>query len=665
MTSLVILGCGLWLISAIAALQGTWVVLARALLVAGCFAVGGAVIATLPHASGTVGLPLGLPTTPASLRLEPAALWLLGFGLPAAAAAAWAGTPSPHGRQWTFGLAMSLIGALGVFGVQDAAAFLVAWEIMSLGGALMILGERLARDGGRGTLFMLALLEVGTVALLLALLLLSAAAQSTSFADFAKAASEMPFAEQLAIGLLLLIGFGAKIGLLPFYEWFPSAYGAGSGATGAVLSGVILNAAYFALGRGLLVWLPAAPGMPVSYAGIVVVVVAVVSAILTALYAFQQDSWRQLLSLSSAENGAVAVAMLGVAMMFRQDGLDDLAGLAFAVGLIHLAGHALAKSALFLTADVIYRSTGSYELTQNGILRHLPIVIGLGVLFAAMSLSAMPPMAGFVSEWFVFQTVFQGFHFVSLASRLVAALAGAGLALTAAIALATFVKIYGIGLLGTARGAQPSMPTSQPASVAAALLGGLALVLGIGMPLWLQALGAATTASTGTDAAALMHEGWLLVPLTSKFAFISPSALVIALPLLALLPIALVLITRKPLRRGPVWSGGQSPSSARTATTALAFSNALRTFYSFVYRPTEQTGRETSPEGNGHPYFIQRLTFSHDVAPVFGPQLFVPLERFVLDMAGKFRSLQSGHLNIYLAIIGGLLVIILAVSLFV
>ena len=47
--------------------------------------------------------------------------------------------------------------------------------------------------------------------------------------------------------MLLLIGFGAKLGLLPFYEWFPGAYGAGSGATGALLSGVVLNAAFFAL----------------------------------------------------------------------------------------------------------------------------------------------------------------------------------------------------------------------------------------------------------------------------------------------------------------------------------------------------------------------------------------------------------------------------------
>ena len=94
---------------------------------------------------------------------------------------------------------------------------------------------------------MLALLEAGAVALLLAFILLAAHAGSLSFADFAAAAAAMPEGERLFVGLLLLIGFGAKLGLLPFYEWFPGAYGAGSGATGALLSGIVLNAAFFGL----------------------------------------------------------------------------------------------------------------------------------------------------------------------------------------------------------------------------------------------------------------------------------------------------------------------------------------------------------------------------------------------------------------------------------
>ena len=113
------------------------------------------------------------------------------------------------------------------------------------------------------------------MALMLAFVLLANQAGSLSFADFAAAMRALPLPEQCFVALLLLVGFGAKLGLLPFYEWFPGAYGAGSGATGAFLSGLVLNAAFFSLSRCLLEWLPTSPGWPVSLPGIFVVVAAV------------------------------------------------------------------------------------------------------------------------------------------------------------------------------------------------------------------------------------------------------------------------------------------------------------------------------------------------------------------------------------------------------
>jgi hydrogenase-4 component B len=658
---LLCLGLAAWVIAALIALTGRWPAIARAVLGLGGLALLAMIITTLPAGSPNLSLFLGIKES--SFSLSPSALWLLGFGLPGAILAVWLGTPSPRQASWIFGSAASLIGALGVFGLQDAVSFLIAWEIMSLGGAVMILGEELAQEKGSPVLFMLALLEAGSVALILAFVFLASQAGSFSFADFAAAARQMPEAEQFFVGLLLLIGFGAKLGLLPFYEWFPGAYGAASGATGALLSGVILNAAFFALSRGFFQWLPAIPDSSFSPLGIFIVAIAVFSAILTALYAFQQEGWRELLSLSSAENGSIAVCLLGASLMFRQDGLPDLAGLAFTVALLHLAGHALAKAAMFLSADAVYRTTGSYSLVQRGILARSSWIFGLGALCAAMSLAAMPPQAGFVSEWYLFQTFFQGFHLTNLASRLTAALGGAGLALTVAIAFATFVKVFGIGLLG--RDGRHVSPVPFMNALAIGTLGLLVLALAVGMPIWLTRLTAIVPVDFGPDAAAKMHDGWLLVPITAKFAFISPSKLIIAMPLLALIPISLLLVSmRRRLRIAPVWYGGRNEDQARASTTALTFSNALRTFYSFIYRPTVETEREHAHEANGQPYFTRRLVFSHDVAPIFGPYLFAPLEKLVNAIAQRLQVIQSGHLNFYLSLIGALLVGILFVALF-
>ena len=647
----------LWLAAGILSLIRGAAASAQVTLVVGGLAAVAAAVTALPDATRTAWVPLRMASEATLFRMTPEALWLMGFGLVPAILACWLGTPDRTVRgPWCLGAATSLLGALGVFGMQHGGFFLLSWELMSLGGAVMILGERRSAAPGMPVLFMLGLLEVGAVALLLAVLLLAAPMQGLGFAGFIGGAAGLPVWLRNLIGLLLVIGFGAKLGLLPFYEWFPGAYGAGSGASGAIMSGVVLNAAFFGLSRGLLGWLP----VDRLYGlGIFVVAIGVLSAILAVLYAFQQEDWRTLLSFSSAENAAIAVAVLGAAMLFRDGALPDLAGLAWTVALLHLAGHALAKGALFLTADGVWHATGSYTICHTLIARRSSFVFGIGALFAGMSLAAMPPQAGFVSEWYVFQTVFQGFHLPGLGGRLTLALAGAGLALTAAIAFATFVKVLGIGLYGG--GAQITAVPPARTAAAVGLLAAAVLALAVGMPAWLPALREAAASRFSSQAPQQMHDGLLLVPLTAKFAFISPSLLVIVMPLLTLLPASLLLLAgrRHAIRRVPVWYGGSHPDPVRTATTALTFSNALRTFYSFIYRPRVETTRETRVRE----YFVTRLAFTHDVAPVFGPYLFAPAVRLVRRAAERLRPLQSGNLNFYLALIGLLLVVILGLAL--
>ncbi|MHB1529758.1 MAG: proton-conducting transporter transmembrane domain-containing protein [Acidiferrobacteraceae bacterium] len=650
-----------WALALVSTLIGAHTLITRILLVLGAVAGILAALVALPHGIAPLILPVTLAGQPVFVRYTPAALWLMGFGLAPAAIACGLGTPvSTSGQRWFFGAALALIGAMGVFGLQDAISFLIAWAFMSFGGALMILADGLDRQAGRAVLFMLALLEVGAVALLLAMLLLSRQSGAMAFAGFLPSVTHLAGAEAFFIGALLLAGFGAKLGILPFYEWFPGAYGSASGATGALLSGVILNAAFFGLGRACLDWLPHGHTTEVLALGGVIIAAGVFSAILAALYAFQQEDWRTMLSLSSAENAAIAVTMLGVAVLFRRDGLLALAGLAWVVALLHLASHALTKGALFLGADGVYRSSGSYHIAQRGLMRRSPWPLGIGLLLAAMSLAALPPQAGFVTEWYVFETVFQGFHLAGIAGRLTLALAGAGLALTAAIALATFVKLFGLALLGNGSERGPGVAWSV--SLGVFTLGLASLVFAAGMPHWLLALNTVSAGISRVPVAASMRSGWLLVPLSSSFAFISPSLLIIVMPLLALIPLALLAISAhgRPVSRVPVWFGGIRENATRAATTALSFSNALRTFYSFIYRPVLQARREHE----GQPYFVKRLIFNYRIAPLFGPYLFSPVTRGVWYLSGKLRALQSGNLNFYLVLIGALLVGILALSLF-
>ncbi|HTY50858.1 MAG TPA: proton-conducting transporter membrane subunit [Steroidobacteraceae bacterium] len=635
-------------------------VLARVLIGLGAAAGVVHALQLLPHCGAWWTLSISLADQPVRLHYTPEGLWLMGFGLVPAALAVWLCTPAREGRcGWLFGAAVSIIGALGVYGVQDGYSFLISWELMSLGGAVMILSERLSGNAGQRTLFMLALLEVGAVALLLAVLLLAQhAGGSMAFEAFPLHAGTLSPGARVWIGILFLVGFGAKLGLLPFYEWFPGAYATGSGASGAIMSGVVLNAAYFALSRALVDWLPTS-GDGHFYLGLVVTAIGVLSSILAVLYAFQQDDWRRLLAFSSAENAAIAVTTLGACLLFRSDRLLPLAGLAWTVSLLHLGGHALAKGGLFLCADGVYLASGEYVIRQGGWLRRAGIAFGIGALFAGMSLAAMPPQIGFVTEWFTFQTLFQGFHLATLTGRLTLALAGAGTALTAAIALATFIKLLGIGLLG-APAQRTSSGIGRGHGLAVLLLGLLVLAAAVGLPAWLAGLDPADFARFGSHSADAMTTRWLLVPLTDTFSFISPSKLVIVMPLLAILPLLLLLnLRRHALRYTRVWYGGMRENPQLAATTTLTFANAMRTFYSFIYRPTLDTARQTDQVA----YFIRRVELDHDVADVFRPLIFAPAHRAILRLARWMRALQSGDLNVYLALIGALLILILALTL--
>jgi len=630
--------------------------LPRWLLAFGCALAALGALWGLPGGTASAGM-LQLGDWPVRFHADAAALWLmLPALLPAFFAVLLGGAGRPRG--WSAGAALSLLGALGVYGLQDGASFLIAWEIMGFGGAVMLLSEHRSTQCGHDNLFMLALLEVGGVALLLAVLMLG---RDLAFDSYARQWSAYGGAGGFLLALLWLAGFGAKLGLLPFYEWYPGAYGSGSGSSGALMSGIVMNAAYFALGRALLQWL----GTPPWLAGIGVVVLAagVFTAILAILYAFQQNDWRRLLAFSSAENAGVAVTALGAAMVFRAGGKDALASLAWIIGLLHLMGHSLAKGTLFFTADAAAALQGNHQLRQNAILRQAPLTLGVGAVFGAMSLAAMPPTAGFVSEWYLFQSLFHDFELAGDGSRIALALAGAGLALTAAVALATMVKLFGVGLLGQnePHGALHQRHVSRLAGLPrlAVLLTGLSVpFMAVSMVAWLALLRGAAWPQPGAPAR-MVHD-WLLVPLSAGFAFISPAKLVIVTPLLALIPAAFLWARKRfPTRRAPLWCGGEDYAAHSGATTALAFSNALRVFYSFVYRPRNSVARQFE----GKPYFLRELQFDYAQAPVFGPLLFDPAVRAVRWLGERLRFLQNGLMNAYLAYVGALLLIIFAVAL--
>src|SRR6202044_2942459 len=104
----------------------------------------------------------------------------------------------------------------------------------------------------------------------------------------------------------------------------------------------------------------------------------------------------------------------------------------------------------------------------GGLARRLkPSAVALGI--SSLTLAAIPPLGGFVSEWFTFEALLQGFRMPTLLSKLLCALAAAALAFTAGLGLLAFAKYFGFSFLGQARSAIPRLaePTRWPLSIGA------------------------------------------------------------------------------------------------------------------------------------------------------------------------------------------------------
>jgi hydrogenase-4 component B len=214
----------------------------------------------------------------------------------------------------------------------------------------------------------------------------------------------------------------------------------------------------------------------------VVLVVGGLSALVGILYAIGQGDLKRFLGYSTIEHSGIALIGFGVALVGQAVGEPNLAAAGLLAATMHVIAHALAKTLAFLGADRVVRAAGTRELAPlGGLGRRLPrTAVGFGL--ATLTLAAIPPFAGFVSEWLTFEALLQAFRVDNTTTRLLMALAAALLALTAGLALLAFAKLFGTVFLGRARSALETVREPRDFGLGPALLALAALGLGAAAP---------------------------------------------------------------------------------------------------------------------------------------------------------------------------------------
>ncbi|OPA81943.1 proton-conducting transporter membrane subunit [Campylobacter pinnipediorum] len=541
-----------------------------------------------------------------------------------------------------------ILSMLLVISANNVFCFIVLWELMTLVSSFLILV-----NDGKGTLkavmIYLGIAQIGAFCITCGLLLLSYYANSTEFGDFANL--NMPLGASIAVFVLFLIGFGSKAGMWPFHVWLPLAHPAAPSNVSALMSGVMIKVALFTLVKFTL-YLPLSP-----YFGLTILALGAASSLFGVLYALCQHDYKALLAYHSVENIGIILLGLGTGIYGLAQNDAVLAAIGFLAGCYHVVNHAIFKGLLFLCAGSVLHSTHTRDMeVLGGLAKKMPWT-AIGMFIGSMAITALPPVNGFVSEWLTYQGMLQGALKDSVVARYAFTFSVVALALTGALAVMCFVKVYSVIFAGTPR----DMKIFEHAKESP-----IGMILGIAI-LTLACIAFGIGASTVVDYIMQVVNSITPSSFTAKTEFasvVSPMGSFISTPLIAvilcstmILPfimLAVMKANKTAPRETDPWACGFKYNQ-RMQSTAGPFTGDLRKIMQWLFRSEKKVISKDyfSPvEYHNHPKDIWWGLF-------YEP--FINLSKKIADKIGIF---QSGYTNVYSFYIIIYLCLMLAVSYF-
>ncbi len=211
-------------------------------------------------------------------------------------------------------------------------------------------------------------------------------ARGLLLSDLASVAGRFPRTTVVLASGFLIVGFGTKAGIAPFHPWLPDAHAEAPTPVSALLSGVMLKVAIYALVRTVSLFYPSFP--PVAMFALTL---GVFTLVIGDLMALAQDDLKRMLAYSS-------VSQMGYILMGFGIGTE----LGIYAGLFHMLNHALAKALLFLAAGAVIYATGARAISQLGGLGKKMPLTSFSFFVGALAVSGVPPFNGFQSKLALF-----------------------------------------------------------------------------------------------------------------------------------------------------------------------------------------------------------------------------------------------------------------------
>ena len=573
------------------------------------------------------------------------------FGLAIAVSACFISWVGPNERVLHRGTAVGYLLLLSsvatIVCAANAFLFLFSWELLTLAFYLLSSITRSSRRQTGAAWSTVGMGKFSGAALLLAFLLLAGRTGNLALASWHVVGQG---ALHDVVWVLVVVGFGAKLGVVPFQVWIPLGYPAAPGPARAAMGGIAANVGVYGLWRFLGIL-----GHPPVWLVIGVLICGGVTALLGITFAGVQSTLTRVVSYSSIENAGLILTAYGVALTGSVVHSSALVALGLLAATLQTGTHAIAKSALFVSVANVEAVEGSDDLDKlRGVGRRMRwsgATFGAG----ALALAGLPPTIGFVSEWFVLEALMQQYRVTGLALRLGLAISAALVALTTGLAALVFLRLLALTFLG-----RSSTSMEHPPEVGILNKVGLT-ILGVGClfgaafsPLEVRfiASGLSPIVPKVVTLQALKSP-WVLQPVFPGFSILSPSWLWVILPTaIVTVFLATLVLSRGRLlrvRRVAAWHSATSGVNGPSSYTAFGFANPLRHVLSNILGTSKIVSKDVSEEYQGTSSRVALIESHSEVVEPVEAYLYRPLRCAVVNMAKVAKRLQSGRLNAYVA----------------
>ncbi|MCX7068318.1 MAG: hydrogenase 4 subunit B [Methylococcales bacterium] len=535
-------------------------------------------------------------------------------------------------------------GMLLVLLADDAFMFMIAWELMSVASYFLVAFQHENSANRRAAFLYLLMAEVGALAIILAFGVLASFSDGFTFDALRHAQLSSTWAS-IAFGLAVL-GFGMKAGIVPIHVWLPEAHPVAPSHISALMSGVMLKVAIYGLIRFSFDLLDKIQWQW----GVVLLIIGTVSALGGILYAMMQPNLKRLLAYSSVENIGIIFMVLGLAMIFLDNGHPELAALGFLAALFHAFNHALFKNLLFLGAGMIHQQTHELNIDMlGGLIKKMPQT-SMVFLVGCMSISSLPLFNGFVSEWLAFQTALQVDVLDNGVLRSLIPVSAAALALTSALAAACFVKVFGLTFLGVPRSrhSEKAHEVKDKGMIAATtLLAGMCFLVGIFPSVIISLINRVTGQLLNQTLANNNGLSWLwLAPVAPEQASYSPPLVLIGALIAGC--VCYWYLRRDPakaIRIGETWDCGFGGLTPRMQYTSSAFTMPFRRIFAKAWIIDEQVNKDFQGAMDQD---VAAVHYALRIQDHSWPWVYQPLERGVNNLSKQVGRIQTGNIRTYL-----------------